>query len=220
MKAERMKKILAAFAAFFMVFLIGYSAFAVPAFTVFADELTEYDKTAIEDDLAEMDLTGYPKDESGEVQLVNELGFVEYAFSYDASLSEKYYGVYFYVYNPTESPISTRAGANVVNMAIAYDSEGNPSEYANLSLTVLDCTENNRFYKLRLTNGAGAYERAKAYAQIHGGERRYDVAGIQLWTAGAKNATDYYVGKTFTCTGFSQGCGGDTSAESTLSVSN
>lgn len=216
MKAGGMKKILAAFAAFIMIILIGFTALAAPVLTVSADELTAFDKTAIEDDLANIDLSAYPKNESGDVQLMNEVGFVEYAFSYDTFISEEYYGVYFYVYNPTEAVISTRAGANVVNMAISYGSDGNPSEYANLSLTLLDCTENHRFYKFRLTNGSDAYKRAKSYALSHTGKRRYDIAGIQLWVAGAKNATDYGVGKTFTCTGFSQGCGGDPEAESTL----
>ena len=202
---------------------IAFSAGAAPATAVLADELTKVDQTQIEDDLKDVDLTGYGKNENGRHQLIDGSGFMEYAYSSDSTVAEDYFGIYFYVYNPTEREVSTRAGANVVNMAVSYDAEGEPTEYANCALTVLDCTDNHRFYKFKLTNSAAAYDRAKAYASAHDGVRRYDIAGIQLWFSGDANATDEFPlnterGVTYRCTGFGRGCGADKEAESTLQI--
>lgn len=175
--------------------------------------IASYDGRVIEDDLKDFDLSQYPKDEKGNVQLIL---FSEYCYSESATLSENY-GLYFYVYNPREADISTRAGANVVNMAVSYNTAGDPTEYANLPVTILDQTDNHRFIKLRIANAAAALTRAKKYSAAHGGERRYDVAGIQLWTVGAANATDYEVSSTYRCTGYAKGCGSNAEAESTLS---
>ena len=188
MLKKYMKTISAAALAAGIVFATG----AAPATAVLADELTQFDQTKIEDDLKDVDLTIYGKDENGRHQLIDGSGFMEYAYSSDATVAGDYFGIYFYVYNPTEREVSTRAGANVVNMAVAYDAEGEPTEYANCALTVLDYTNNHRFYKFKLTNSAGAYDRAKAYASAHEGVRRYDIAGIQLWFAGDANATDEF----------------------------
>lgn len=202
---------------------IVFATGAAPATAVLADELTRFDQTKIEDDLKDVDLTGYGKDENGRHQLIDGSGFMEYAYSSDTTVAGDYFGIYFYVYNPTEREVSTRAGANVVNMAVSYDAEGEPTEYANCALTVLDYTDNHRFYKFKLTNSAGAYDRAKAYASAHEGVRRYDIAGIQLWFAGDANATDEFPlnieqGITYRCTGFGKGCGADKEAESTLQI--
>ncbi len=227
MKAGGRKKLAAVFAYIASAIVIATSALMpMTAEYVHAEELTAFDKTAIEEDLKAFELEGYPKDENSRHRLMDG-GFMEYAYSEDAELSGKYYGLYFYVYNPTEREISERAGAHTVNMAVEYDAAGEPSDYDNLALTLLDETENHRFLKFKLTDGAGACARAKAYAQAHGGERRYDVAGVQLWFAGDQNATDSNTasygeieGKssTFVCTGFSKGCGDDKEAESTLKI--
>lgn len=214
-----MKTISAAALAAGIVFATG----AAPATAVLADELTQFDQTKIEDDLKDVDLTIYGKNENGRHQLIDGSGFMEYAYSSDTTVAGDYFGIYFYVYNPTEREVSTRAGANVVNMAVSYDAEGEPTEYANCALTVLDYTDNHRFYKFKLTNSAGTYDRAKAYASAHEGVRRYDIAGIQLWFAGDANATDEFPlnieqGITYRCTGFGKGCGADKEAESTLQI--
>ena len=219
MLKKYMKTISAAALAAGIVFAAG----AAPATAVMADELTQFDKPQIENDLKDVDLTGYGKNENGRHQLIDGSGFMEYAYSSDSTVAEDYFGIYFYVYNPTEREVSTRAGANVVNMAVSYDAEGEPTEYANCALTMLDCTDNHRFYKFKLTNSAAAYDRAKAYASAHDGVRRYDIAGIQLWFSGDANATDEFPlnterGVTYRCTGFGKGCGADKEAESTLQI--
>ena len=218
-----MKQIIKTISAAALAAGIAFAAGAAPATAVMAEELTRFDQTKIEDDLKDVDLTGYGKNENGRHQLIDGSGFMEYAYSSDSTVAEDYFGIYFYVYNPTEREVSTRAGANVVNMAVSYDAEGEPTEYANCALTVLDYTDNHRFYKFKLTNSAGAYDRAKAYASAHDGVRRYDIAGIQLWFSGDANATDEFPlnterGVTYRCTGFGKDCGADKKAESTLQI--
>ena len=202
---------------------IGFGVGAAPATATLTDALTQYDQTTIEQDLASVDLSVYAKDGNGRHRLIDEAGFMEYAYSSDASVAEDYFGIYFYVYNPTGREVSSRTGANVVNMAVAYDTEGEPTEYANCAITILDYTDDHLIYKFKLTNSAGAYDRAKVYAAAHDGVRRYDIAGIQLWFSGDANATDSNSaneekGRTYRCTGYSKGCGADKDADSTLQI--
>ena len=207
----------------FSALLAVGSAFA-PATLAFAAPSSIYDRSSIEEDLAEVDLSAYPKVQNGKHRLLDGVGFVEYAYTSRSSQSQ-YFGLYFYVYNPSERELSTRAGAHVVNMAVKYNEYGEPVDYENCGLTLLDSTEDNRFLKFKLTNSTAAYERASGYAVEHDGERRYDIASFQLWFAGDRNATDSLAGDgkeergiTFRCTGYAEGCGPDQSAESTLKI--
>ena len=107
---------------------IAFAAGAAPATAVLADELTQFDQTKIEDDLKDVDLTIYGKNENGRHQLIDGSGFMEYAYSSDTTVAGDYFGIYFYVYNPTEREVSTRAGANVVNMAGSFHLAGGTPE--------------------------------------------------------------------------------------------
>lgn len=190
--------------------------------------ITSYDKTRIEDDLNGIDVGSYPKNENDVHRLIDHTGFMEYGYSHNEFITGNYFGIYFYVYNPAERAISTREGANTVNMATEYNADGEPTEYTNCALTFLSKTSNDRFYKFRLTDSAAVLEREKKYAAMHLGERRYDVAGIQVWFTGDKNATDSRTGAdgedkegvsfTYFCTGYAAGCGASADAPSTLQV--
>lgn len=218
--AERV--LLAVFCVFFAM-LIAVGAGASTFLPAMAAEYTAYDRTAIEDDLRGVDISAYPADENGRHFLLDDVGFMEYGYSESAFIVDNYFGIYLYVYNPTEREVSTRSGANVVNMATEYDAEGNPTNYENVPLTVLDCTDNHRFYKFRITDSSSIYTRANLYARAHDGVRRYDVAGIQLWFLGDQNATDSFTERneksvTYRCTGYAAGCDEDGSEESTLKI--
>lgn len=190
--------------------------------------ITSYDKTRIEDDLNGIEIGKYPKDKNAGHRLLDQVGFMEYGYSHNEFITGNYFGIYFYVYNPAERAISTREGANAVNLATEYNADGEPVEYSNCSLTFLSKTSNDRFYKFRLTDSAAVLEREKKYAAMHGGERRYDVAGIQVWFTGDKNATDSRTGAdggekegvsfTYFCTGYAAGCGASADSSSTLQV--
>lgn len=217
------ERVLLAVFCIFIALLIAVGAGASTLLPAMAAEFTAYDRSSIEDDLRDVDISAYPADENGRHFLMDEVGFMEYGYSESSFIVDNYFGIYLYVYNPTEREVSTRAGANVVNMATAYDAEGEPTAYENVPITVLDCTDNHRFYKFRITDGAAVYERAHAYAQAHGGVRRYDIAGIQLWFTGDQNATDSFTERgeksvTYRCTGYAAGCGEDNNEESTLDI--
>ena len=217
------ERVLLAVFCVFVALLIAVGAGASTLLPAMAAEFTAYDRSSIEDDLRDVDISAYPANASGRHFLMDEVGFMEYGYSESSFIVDNYFGIYFYVYNPTEREVSTRAGANVVNMATAYNEAGEPTNYENVPITVLDCTDNHRFYKFRITDGAAVYERAHAYAQAHGGVRRYDIAGIQLWFLGddgaeADNSEDESVARTYTCTGYAEGCGSDGSEPGDLVI--
>lgn len=210
MKKTIINRIVWVFAALVLAVLVCLQSIPIPAF---ADSIImTYDSTAIEDDLQDVDITQYPKNESGKPTFVR---FVEYCYSTRPFLAETY-GLYLYVYNPTEQKVNTNA-KNVVNMATAYNSEGKPSAWNNVKLTYLDCTDNYRFYKFKVTDSATYLSLSQAYANANDGKRRYDVAGVQLWyTNGASSVIDGSIEKTYFYEGFAKGCGADSEAESTL----
>ncbi len=212
---SKLSTILSVFIALLTVVTLG----AFPYTQASAATYTAYDLTEIERDLSDLDTTKYAPDPNGTPRLVDEMGFMEYAYSLDEQVARSFYGVYFYVFNPAKLDLSERTGAHSVNMAVEYTESGNPTSYAALSLTLLDKTDDNLFYKFKLANGRGAYDRAKEYAAKHGGERRYDVAELQLWENGEASPVVYEVGRSFYCNGFSHGCGEDKEAESTLNCS-
>lgn len=183
-----------------------------PAFVVGAVVVADndFDDTAIEDDLADIDLTEYPKDPNGEPRLVQ---LVEYCYS-DNAFKRSNYGLYIYVYNPAQTALSTREGANVMNMATEYDGTGKPSAYENVGLTYLSrSTEEGYeglFYKFKVTDSAALLDTVTAYSDAHG-IRRYDVAGLQLRDTETGSGLDCNVSYTFEYTGYAKGYGPDTS---------
>ena len=87
-----------------------------------------------------------------------------------------------------------------------------------MSLTVIDRTDNFRFYKFRVTDGAPIEARAREYAAAHG-ERRYDVVGIQLWgkgSASADEAKDNAISATYYFSGYAAGMDAGGTTESSL----
>ena len=209
----------------FMLFVLSITMMCGTQ-TAFAAEYIAYDNTDIESDLADIDVSAYPKNENGRHRLLDEVGFMEYAYSDSVFIADNYYGLYFYVYNPTEKPVVLAEGAHHVNMATEYDENGAPVDYDNCEITFLDATANNRFLKFKLTDSRAAYDREVSYAAKHGGERRYDIASIQLLFSGDGHATDSFTGVdnqegvsfTYFCTGYSAGCGADPEAERRLDI--
>ena len=222
--AGKIKKALAAIGVCCLSLFLALGTAAQGSVYVYADTTyTEYEKTAIEDDLKDVDTSLYPKDENGIHRLIDN-GFVEYAYSTNAFIANNYFGIYFYVYNPTERELSEKAGAHVINMAVKYDNEGNPTDYENCTIRLLDETDNHRFLKFGLVNKQASYDRAREYARINNGERRYDVASVQLWFKGEQLPEDSFAGIdgtdgvsfTYRISGYCAGCGSDSSAEGTL----
>ena len=216
MKTKNTKKILA-----FALGALALSSFVLPStsrsmgapmpFMASAQVAAKnFDASMIEYDLADIDLDSqYPKDAQGKTDVIR---FQEYMYSESDAYANSY-GLYLYVYNPTEKPI--RAMGNVANMAISYGRDGKPTDYENVALTLLDKTSDNRFLKFKVTDAKVFLEHAKIYASANDGARRYDVAGVQLYYADGSKSKDAKIANTYTWTGYAKGVAGE---EETLSL--
>lgn len=189
----------------------------LPEFSIYAQAAsTPYDESSVMDDLTSsgsFNLNDYPYDSTGTPQIIN---FVEYCYSFRKNLQHNY-GLYVYVYNPTNLDVDTESFSNKIQMAVSYDNAGNPTSYEKFRLRFLSKStgeSKNLFYKFRVVEREikGTYfaDRVKT------SERRYDVSGIELITRGASNAIEYNVGGIYKFTGFASGYGPDIEAESTL----
>jgi len=198
------------FAILIVLFPFFESAFSKKIVNAEESKLKNYDETPIEDDLSDIDISLYPKLPLGEPNLIR---FQEYCYS-EKPFYKEAYGLYFYVYNPTETPVSKMG--NEVNMAVAYNDKGDPISYDNIPITLLDEAYNGRFLKFKVTDDIAFLERVQTYAKENGGKRRYDVVGIQLYYEDGR-ATDSDISKQYIWTGFAKGM--SSNEEDTISLS-
>ena len=160
------------------------------------------------------DITDYPYDEDGQTGLVT---FTEYAYSYAENM-RGYWGLYIYIYNPSGQEIITDSELNKAQLAVAYNAEGNPSEFEKFDLKFCSKSTgdyNNLFYKFRIEDHMSADGKTIA-ERVNSNARRYDLSGFELLTAGETNAHDYGVGGSYIFSGYAAGYGPDITAESTL----
>lgn len=176
-----------------------------------ASEEFNFESNPIEKDLLGATVDGkafnfddYPKDENGSATV---LTLVEYGYS---ASSNKDFGLYLYVYNPTGNPISNLSGPasqNKVNICIERDAYGEASQYDLHVLSYLDSTDDKLFYKFKIVqkdigNGKTLYD------TLAPNERKYDIIEIELKSVGAdgsNNAISYDVGFRFSYKGYQKG---------------
>ena len=173
-----------------------------------------FDHTSVNADLADMDLSGFVYDTAGSIEFIT---LAEYCYSANA-LNFGNYALYVYIYNPARIPISERQDANSVEMAVGYDEEGKPNDYANIPLKLCGISTgelSKLIYKFRVMDDGTLLRNARTQ-ETDNGYRRYDIAGVQLWETGKDNAVDYGVGGTYKFTGYAKGYGTDGNAESNL----
>ena len=173
-----------------------------------------FDHTSVNADLADMDLSGFVYDTAGSIEFIT---LAEYCYSANA-LNFGNYALYVYIYNPARLPISERQDANSVEMAVGYDEEGKPNDYANIPLKLCGISTgelSKLIYKFRVMDDGTLLKNARTQ-ETDNGYRRYDIAGVQLWETGKDNAVDYGVGGTYKFTGYAKGYGTDGNAESNL----
>ena len=190
-----------------------------------AEEVKElaFDKTSVLTDLTSstdeegnpFDLTDYPYDESGHVQLIT---FVEYCYGYAANLRNNY-GLYIYIYNPQNLSFDTDSPLNKAQLGVAWDEDGKITEYEKFDL--LFCSRSGGdyaglFYKFRIVDHVSDTDGKTIAERVNSNGRVYSLSGFELLTEGETNATEYGVGGTFTYTGYAAGYGADEEAESTL----
>ena len=195
-----------------MTLYLGAWKISVPVVYA-ADSGNAFDDTRVEDDLADLDLD-FVKANYTDIAIVE---FIEYCYA-DNVFKQGNYGLYLYVYNPDRIDFSVKTRANTVNMAVGYDGDGDPNAYENRALQFIGKTTGDNeglLYKFKVAETKDILATQKEYNRTYG-ERRYDIAGIQLRAMGEALAEDYTVGGTWHYTGFAKGYGDDDAAESTL----
>ena len=192
-----------------------------PIIAFAAENEPSFDQTDVLSDLESSEIGGkpfsvadYPYDENGNIRVI---AFVEYCYSYKANLRENY-GLYVYVYNPTGESLSMSEAQNKIQMAVAYDDQGNASAYEKFGLKFCSKTDKaeykNLFYKFKVVdhkvNGTTIAERVNSNA------RRYDISGVEIAMQGESTATEYLLAGTYVFTGYAKGYGPDPNASSSL----
>lgn len=183
--------------------------------TVKASGIT-IDNSSVVNDLGDINIYDYPKKIDGNPYIIR---FIEYCYSNKPLLAESY-GLYVYLYNPTQQDVDFYIYTPKLKIATSYDDKGNPLSYEDLELEFKGKTDGemiNRFYKFKITNPSKILiEQKKLVNNV--GYRRYDLVGVQLRFSGGDylTPTDYPVARTLYYTGYASGCGDNQNAESTL----
>lgn len=230
---KRLKDNLIRISALFLFLVLCITAiwggqFIAPTVYAESNRDLEFDKTNILDDLGSATINGkpfnflnYPFYSSAEPEM-KIIGVIEYCYAY-ASNARGNYGLYLYVYNPNGQDINIASAANVVLMAVDYDTypvteESKPTKYEEFNLKFCSTIESGSykhlFYKFRVVDHESADGKFMR-DRVNSNGRRYDISGIELQTTdGAVN--DYGVGGSYIFSGYAKGYGIDENAESDL----
>ncbi len=206
------RKILQRTYALLALFVVFFSFLFSTVYRAQAEtSVISYDERSIYEDLNDLGLAPelYVQDSGASPQA---LAFMEYCYSDNGFISQEYYGLYVYMYNPSGKAVKT--SGNTVTMATAFEGDKVKS-YDSIPLELLDKTENNLLLKFKVQNAYGRfYSLAKAYANGNEAkERRYDVVGVQLTHQESEDTT---YATSFYFSGFSAGCGSNVNSPSTL----
>lgn len=192
--------------------------------------VTQFESTDVMDDLKNSTIDGkpfsvlnYPYDSTGQIKSPEILTVVEYCYSYRPAQRGNY-GLYIYFYNPQALNISSSSPANKITLAVAWETDGEGNlracEYEKFNLQYCSKSTgdyNNLFYKFKVIDHKSTIDGKTMAERVNSNARRYDISEVELLTYGDRNATAYSVGGSYTFTGYAEGYGADSSAESTLS---
>lgn len=184
-----------------------------------ASEEVRLDSSDVLEDLKSdpnFDVRDYPFSREGQLTVIS---FAEYCYSFYDEYSDNY-GLYVYVYNPQALEIDIISLYNKIQMAVAYNEKGKPSDYEKFNLKFcsmsLDGDQYGKFYKFKVIDKVGS-DGLTVQERVDSTERRYDVSGIELMSTGKLNAIESGVSTTFIFTGYAKGYGPDLEyPESTL----
>lgn len=203
------KNISAAIAALLLLVFFLFANVFLPVRASAAANVTDFSKTEILDDLADLDSAKYQPNEKGKLEVIR---FQEYCYS-QKYFFKQFYGLFVYIYNPTCAELNVETC--YINMATSYNADGKPNAWTNTDLIYCDKTEDNLFYKFELENAEDFLVMAKGYAELHDGERRYDMAGITIANV-EDPLQDREYSWTYYFNGLAAGCGETTDSASTL----
>lgn len=217
MKAQtKRQRVIQLLLLFVIAVAIVISGWIIP--TAYADTglLSSYDKSNAYDDLKnsviggnKFSLDDYPKDKNGTPSLIS---FTEYCYS---TIAEKqaYFGLYVYIYNPTEKSIDTESVRNRILLNVRHIASW--SNYQKYNLIFLNYSTDKacekRFYKFRVDL---SYDELNTLLRHDSSERVYEIVGIELSYNG--NVTDYPCTQTYKYRGYSKGCNSNGDENDTL----
>ena len=137
------------------------------------------------------------------------LAFSEYGFAFDKSAID--YNIYVYLYNPSGREIKTKR--NTITVATVYEN-GSAVDYDKFTLKLLSVSDGKYarlFYKFKIADPTKLHTRVAANTNA----RRYDVSEIEL-NFGETTSEAFEVGNCWTYSGYAQGYGADSKADSSL----
>lgn len=198
-----------------LTFISAVSALmSTMSFFAYAEEPRNLDQTDPIEDLKSdptFDINKYNFNMLGSLEIAN---FSEYCYSFYTDKKNDF-ALYIYVFNPRALKI-VDSDQNKIQMAVGYDSKGNPNNYEKFNLKLCKFSSDDNYYRLfykfkvvdHLTNGFGIYDRLSA------NERRYDVSGIELLTEDSGMvAPETKIATTYKFTGYAKGYGPNYEAE-------
>ena len=178
------RKIFSLMFAFFIACSVCAPLLNVSA-TTHSDEF-EFDKTEIEKDLENVDLKPYKLAGKTDIIMLVERGFQ----------TAGDYGVWIYIYNASKATLKETT-KSVVNMAIQYDENNSPISYENVEIEFCSHNIDYSVYKYRIVDSTGEMKKRAVNQNVLHGERRYDIAGVQLTKSSDGKITDYPVSKSY-----------------------
>ena len=212
--------------------LLSFVIFWGLSFPVYAETFTDtvvrsYDNIRIEEDLAGVDLSNFPKNEFGEISVIS---MMEYCFSFNSEYADQY-GLYVYVYNPSGVPLERDKEVNSVTLVTNYlileelsfetynpDLDLTYREFDKCSIVYLDNTDDYLFYKFKIDLPDYFLVNMQTFAEARGGLRRYEISELEVKKRGEniKAVSDHV----YVYDGFAAYCGEDGSSTSTLTCKN
>lgn len=181
-----------------------------------AESVRSYDNSPIEIDMANMEEVEYPANTLGECSVV---GFMEYCYSENTAYSSVY-GLYIYVYNPTQQPINCKVDLNEIQMSDSFKEDGTKANCHDYTLTFLDRTDDHLFYKFKVTDSSEQYKIAKDYAALFNGKRRYEITALNITFEGSEKEKTFGISKIYEFTGYAAYCKDSSDPTSTLECKN
>ncbi|MBE5744354.1 MAG: hypothetical protein E7358_06590 [Clostridiales bacterium] len=144
----------------------------------------------IEVELKNVDLTPYVEANKTDIITLSEVGF-----------GTDDYKLIVYVFNHDKKKLSKNSVSNKINVAIKYDANQQATEYDNFCLKYISSTKDEQIYKFSIVDKNDVLKNLATEMESKHKERRYNVAGVQLFEVGKQNAHDNKVAKGYIYSG-------------------
>ena len=164
---------------FVLIMILGMIPFGVSAAEVTLED--EIKNTVIGGKLFDED--DYPAQAGAAAKI---FGFSEVGYTYSGNFTN--FGMYVYVYNPSQKVIKQN-GSHHALMAVKFDEAGNALEWEEFDMVFVSRTDNNRFLKFKITDHVSSLDGKKIVNRVNRDARRYSVAELEMASYVSKRIT-------------------------------